>query len=298
MGSFSQARRNWPRRRAVLPLTALSLFPALTLSASAGCYWQRTGEFCVPDTESGPTQTPAVHRQRPAGDGVAGTFRTLCVRSCDGYYFPISYATDRSHFKTDAAVCQSIYPPGEALLYVHRTTGQTAEQAVSALTGKPLAGESFAFAYRSTYDQSCAGLFRSGSGARITIRKPPVPESVVAASLMTPAPPAADGKLPKSLAVLAADEMPANLDSDAKAAEPSADSIRTVGPAYYYEPSYGASTGGEPSRLAQPDVPVVPVVSTEASPVTASILLNPFDFFHKPKSAALPEPAAEPDQEN
>src|SRR6266540_3435428 len=34
----------------------------------------------------------------------ARTYRTLCVRTCDGYYFPISYATNRSHFKTDAAV--------------------------------------------------------------------------------------------------------------------------------------------------------------------------------------------------
>lgn len=35
------------------------------------------------------------------------TFKTMCVRLCDGAYFPISFATTRRHFARDEAVCAS-----------------------------------------------------------------------------------------------------------------------------------------------------------------------------------------------
>src|ERR1700722_3630612 len=39
----------------------------------------------------------------PNGDGApSGTFHTVCVRTCDGYYFPISYSTVASRFVDDA----------------------------------------------------------------------------------------------------------------------------------------------------------------------------------------------------
>ena len=77
-----------------------------------------------------------------------------------------------------------------------------------------------------------------------------------------------------------------------------ADGIRTVGPAYYYEPSYPASTSGEPPKLTMPEVPDALVVSTEAPPVAASIIPNPLDFFRKHKPAPPPEPDAESDPAN
>src|SRR6202171_5913071 len=134
--------------------------------------------------------------------------------------------------------------PGGPSLYVHHTTGEDATQAVSAATGEPLANASFAFAYRSSFDHACATLFRSGSGALISVTKPPLPGNVVAASLVTPVALARRGKQPKVPDAAAAGEMPANLDPGVQAAEaPSgvhvnAEGVRTVGPAYYYEPSY------------------------------------------------------------
>jgi len=226
----------------------------------------------------------------------ARTYRTLCVRTCDGYYFPISYATNRSHFKTDAAVCESMYPPGEAALYVHHTTGEDASQAVS-LGGEPLAGQSFAFAYRSNYDHACATLFRSGSGALISFTKRPVPDSVVTASLRTQVVLPRHGKSPKPSAAAAA-EMPANLDPSIQSGDGSVDgqvtAIRAVGSAYYSEPSRFASTSGEPPKLAKPDLQDPPAMSTDEPPIAASILPNPLDFFRKHKSTPPPEPDAEP----
>ena len=40
------------------------------------------------------------------GSGVA-TYRTVCVRMCDGYYFPVSFSTLPSHFPQDADACSS-----------------------------------------------------------------------------------------------------------------------------------------------------------------------------------------------
>jgi hypothetical protein len=252
-------------------------------------------------TSSGSEIRQAFARSGCDGQGFSGGYRTVCVRVCDGYYFPISYATDRSHFKTDTAVCQSMYPPGEAALYVHHTTGEDATQAVS-LTGEPLAKESFAFAYRSTYDHACAALFRSGSGAQISVTKPPVPDAVVAASLVTPVGLPRRGKLSKTPDAHAADEMSVNPDLGVQSTQASGDvlvnpdGVRTVGPAYYYDPSYLASTGGELPKLAKPDLPDTPVVSTDEPSVGASILPNPLDLFRRHKSAPPPEPETTPDQ--
>jgi hypothetical protein len=38
----------------------------------------------------------------PGGDGApSGTFRTVCVRTCDGFYFPVSYSTAQNRFTDD-----------------------------------------------------------------------------------------------------------------------------------------------------------------------------------------------------
>ena len=45
------------------------------------------------------------------------TYRTLCVRLCDGYYFPVSFSTLPNHFQRDAELCQSrCAAPAELLL--------------------------------------------------------------------------------------------------------------------------------------------------------------------------------------
>jgi Protein of unknown function (DUF2865) len=53
--------------------------------------------------------------------GERGTYRTLCVRMCDGYYFPISNSTTKSNFYRDQSKCKSTCG-GEARLFVAPTT--------------------------------------------------------------------------------------------------------------------------------------------------------------------------------
>ena len=64
----------------------------------------------------------------------ASTYRTLCVRECDGFYFPISTATTENQFRDDEAKCRS-QCAAPAQLFYHRSD-QDVDQMVS-LSGKP-----------------------------------------------------------------------------------------------------------------------------------------------------------------
>ena len=59
----------------------------------------------------------------PAGQ-MGGTFRTICVRTCDGFYFPISYATTPDRFRDDEQTCQHMCPAAEVSLYMYHNTGE------------------------------------------------------------------------------------------------------------------------------------------------------------------------------
>src|SRR5438105_1666359 len=61
-------------------------------------------------------------------DAQSGSFRTVCVRTCDGFYFPISYATSPARFAQDEKTCQRMCPASEAMLFSYRTTGEDVTQ--------------------------------------------------------------------------------------------------------------------------------------------------------------------------
>ncbi|MGH6673365.1 MAG: DUF2865 domain-containing protein [Xanthobacteraceae bacterium] len=91
----------------------------------------------------------------PEGNGApAGTYRTVCVRTCDGYYFPMSYSTVPSRFPTDAQACQRQCPGAQVSLYTYRNPGESVEQAVS-VDGAPYTALPNAFRYRKELVQGC-----------------------------------------------------------------------------------------------------------------------------------------------
>jgi hypothetical protein len=55
----------------------------------------------------GDQKTTAKRRVNPSATQEASpaTYRTVCVRECDGGYFPISFSTTREHFARDASAC-------------------------------------------------------------------------------------------------------------------------------------------------------------------------------------------------
>ena len=83
----------------------------------------------------------------------SGTFRTLCVRTCDGYYFPISYATTSDHFAEDAQTCQATCPAAETVL-MSTPTGADVNQA-TASNGALYTAMPNAFKYRTEFNAAC-----------------------------------------------------------------------------------------------------------------------------------------------
>ncbi|HEV7636806.1 MAG TPA: DUF2865 domain-containing protein [Bradyrhizobium sp.] len=85
----------------------------------------------------------------------SGTFRTVCVRSCDGAYFPISFATVPGRFTDDEKTCKALCPAAEATLYTYRNPGEDMNAAVS-INGQPYSSSPNAFRYRQEFNPSCA----------------------------------------------------------------------------------------------------------------------------------------------
>ncbi len=83
------------------------------------------------------------------------TYRTVCVRLCDGFFFPVSFSTLPNHFARDAEQCQSrCAAPAE--LYYHQNPGGDIRQAVSAKAQTPYTSLKSAFKYTKEYVHGCS----------------------------------------------------------------------------------------------------------------------------------------------
>lgn len=91
----------------------------------------------------------------PHGTSGVATYRTLCVRLCDGYYFPVSFSTLPSHFAQDAEACSSrCAAPTE--LYYYPNPGGAVDQSVALTTQEPYTKLRVAFRYRKEYVNGCS----------------------------------------------------------------------------------------------------------------------------------------------
>jgi hypothetical protein len=100
--------------------------------------------------------TPGSNSGPPGMSGPEGTFRTVCVRTCDGFYYPISAAATPARFADDEKACRQSCPAAEVQLFSHRNTGEDMNQAVSVTTQQPYSSLPNAFRYRTSLDQSCS----------------------------------------------------------------------------------------------------------------------------------------------
>ena len=83
-----------------------------------------------------------------------GRYRSVCVRLCDGFFYPISYVTYGARLAQDATQCQSnCAAPAE--LYVYRNPGQEIEQAVS-LNGSAYMDLPVALRFRKEFVNGCS----------------------------------------------------------------------------------------------------------------------------------------------
>src|SRR3954463_8928127 len=143
-GGFGNAERDSQRRSVLLALAQNNCGPQYANAARGGGFL---------DNLFGNNNSPAA----PPSDlgPQSGTFRTVCARTCDGAYFPISFATVPSRFPDDEKTCKSLCPASEATLYAYRNPGEDMNQAVS-VSGQPYSAMPNAFRYRNEYVPSCS----------------------------------------------------------------------------------------------------------------------------------------------
>ena len=100
-----------------------------------------------------PYRTPSP----PYGDEPAqtrtGAYRTLCVRMCDGFYWPISNAVSRNSFHRDANACRASCGE-EARLFYH-PANQGDVTAMVDLSGRAYVKLPTAFRYRKALSEQC-----------------------------------------------------------------------------------------------------------------------------------------------
>lgn len=87
-------------------------------------------------------------------DGSGGS-RTICVRTCDGYFFPISPYASQSRIQLDQDLCRASCPTAETRLYVQGAEADV-DTATAVDDGSPYTALPNAFRYRTALDQTCS----------------------------------------------------------------------------------------------------------------------------------------------
>jgi hypothetical protein len=103
-------------------------------------------------------------KARPSGKSIPGEYRTVCVRTCDGYYFPMSFSSSRRQFSRDLRNCQAMCPGTEMQVFFQENDAQMVEEVkegeeapdirnesadmISAANGKPYSEMPTAYLYR------------------------------------------------------------------------------------------------------------------------------------------------------
>jgi hypothetical protein len=86
-------------------------------------------------------------------DRPSDTYRTVCVRMCDGYYFPVSFSVTPDRFERDRQSCENSCG-AEGRLFVYRNPGAEPED-MQDLQGRPYRQLRTAFLYRTEYVADC-----------------------------------------------------------------------------------------------------------------------------------------------
>lgn len=155
--------------RTILLAVLLSLLAAT--SASAQSFFEKLFGFGASKTEEhrqlpppmpsyrAPIQMPQPRASSSFEDDstphVSGTVRTVCVRTCDGYYFPISQSTSGRNLNADNARCKATCGSDARLFY---STNQSEPDIASMidLTGRRYDAMNTAFAYRKALRPGCS----------------------------------------------------------------------------------------------------------------------------------------------
>jgi hypothetical protein len=92
------------------------------------------------------SETYQIHNLGGAAE--SGTLQTVCVRTCDGGFFPISSNASPTNFARDAQVCSMMCPGMETQLFYHDVGSQESGEMISATDGTSYQDHPFSYQYR------------------------------------------------------------------------------------------------------------------------------------------------------
>lgn len=182
-----------------------------------------------------------------------GEYRTMCVRTCDGYFFPMSNAASVGDFERDQKNCESSCPGADIQVFYTRGMDDDASSMISVATGRPYGDLPNAYLYKkpnASVPQSCGcnaprnfSVLGGGSGAMST--PSPDMQSVSPSVSVMPAArpdPAADpetqANVEGGLDAATIRRLAAEAAASKAAAEPDKDrKVRVVGPKFLPDPS-------------------------------------------------------------
>lgn len=101
-------------------------------------------------------------------------YRTVCVRLCDGYFFPISFSTSQNRFVDDEATCQRMCPAAEVSLFAYPNPGGDINQAIST-SGQSYTALPNAFKYKTEWSKTCVCKQANESWANAVKDDPSIP---------------------------------------------------------------------------------------------------------------------------
>jgi Protein of unknown function (DUF2865) len=154
--------RRWRIAASGIALLALAMAIGETRAQCARCGQSAAGPSAAlwpPVYSAGPQKAERSWRKQArsghkSATTVAGGAHTVCVRACDGSFFPVSYTGAASRADSLEEVCRSLCPNAEVALYSF-PLGGTVDEAVSS-TGEPYASLPNARKFEQSYDSSCS----------------------------------------------------------------------------------------------------------------------------------------------
>ncbi|RNJ42814.1 hypothetical protein B5V01_16765 [Mesorhizobium erdmanii] len=187
----------------------------------------------------------------PDVPGTGGEFHTTCVRTCDGYFFPMSNAASVGDFERDQKNCESSCPGTEMQVFYSRGMDDDSASMTSSVTGRPYSELPTAYLYKqSNMSRPPACGCNAAQNFQIIGGNPPppqqsLPETEAAPLVPVPASKPYPGVDPETLA-----NREGGLDREAvkrlsakpvtspvSALPPEQRKVRVVGPTFLPDPS-------------------------------------------------------------
>lgn len=176
-----------------------------------------------------------------------GNYRTMCVRTCDGFFFPISSNTSSQSFERDELACKLMCPGTQTNLFFHRSNVEESQDMVSYRGQIPYTDQEYAFIYRTkapSSSQACScnmGAFYAEMNRRealLTNDGGKLPKSATNITSVVPAIKLDPGEDPETLSNIEGNLSDQDLDAfvEINQAEKSKDAddknVRLVGPIF------------------------------------------------------------------